>query len=41
MPRIKTILAASVAALTLAGAPVLADTVVKACPPGLAKKDPA
>ena len=41
MPRIKTILAATVAAFTLAGTPVLADTVVKTCPPGLAKKDPA
>ena len=40
MPRIKTILAATVAALTLTGAPVLADSV-KGCPPGLAKKDPA
>ncbi len=40
MPRIKTILAATVAALTLTGAPVLADSV-KSCPPGLAKKDPA
>lgn len=41
MPRIPTILAATLAAFTLTGAPVLADTVVKACPPGLAKKDPA
>lgn len=41
MPRIQTILAAAAAALTLTGAPVLADTVVKSCPPGLAKKDPA
>lgn len=41
MPRFQTILAATVAAFTLTGAPVLADTVVKACPPGLAKKDPA
>lgn len=40
MPRIQTILAAGLAAFTLAGAPVLADSV-KACPPGLAKKDPA
>lgn len=40
MPRLKTILAATAAALTLTGAPVLAESV-KACPPGLAKKDPA
>ena len=40
MPRNMTIIAATVAALTLTGAPVLADSV-KACPPGLAKKDPA
>lgn len=41
MPRLPMILAATVAAFTLTGAPVLADTVVKACPPGLAKKTPA
>lgn len=40
MPRIKTFLAATVAALALTGVPTLADSV-KACPPGLAKKDPA
>lgn len=40
MPRIKTILAATAAALALTGAPALAETV-KHCPPGLAKKDPA
>lgn len=40
MPRITTILAATVAAFTLTGVPALADSV-KACPPGLAKKDPA
>lgn len=40
MPRINTIFAAAVAALTFSGAPVLADSV-KHCPPGLAKKDPA
>jgi hypothetical protein len=40
MPRIQTILAATVAAFTLAGTPVLADSV-KGCPPGLAKKNPA
>ena len=44
MPRNMTIIPATVAALiltlTLTGAPALADSV-KACPPGLAKKDPA
>jgi hypothetical protein len=40
MPRINTILAAAVAAFTLTGVPALAENV-KACPPGLAKKDPA
>ncbi|MDP3194513.1 hypothetical protein [Tabrizicola sp.] len=40
MPRINTILAATVAAFTLTGVPALAETV-KGCPPGLAKKDPA
>jgi hypothetical protein len=40
MPRIHTILAAAIAAVTLTSAPVLADSV-KGCPPGLAKKDPA
>lgn len=39
MPRITTILAATVAAFTLTGVPAPADSV-KACPPGLAKKDP-
>jgi hypothetical protein len=39
MPRINTILAAAIAAVTLSSAPVLADSV-KACPPGLAKKNP-
>lgn len=41
MPRIHTLLAATVAAFTLAGTSVLADTIIKTCPPGLAKKDPA
>ena len=40
MTCIKGILAAAVAAVTLAGTPVLAQSV-KACPPGLEKKDPA
>lgn len=40
MPRIHTILAAAVAAVTLtAGAPVMAQGA-KDCPPGLAKKNP-
>jgi hypothetical protein len=40
MPRIHTILAAAVAAVTLtAGAPVMAQGA-KGCPPGLAKKNP-
>lgn len=41
MPRILTFLATTATALSLTGAPVLADTVIKACPRGLAKKDPA
>lgn len=40
MPRIQTILAATLAAFTLSGVPALAESG-KACPPGLAKKDPA
>lgn len=40
MARIKTILAATVAAFTLTAGPALPDSV-KHCPPGLAKKDPA
>lgn len=40
MPRIQQILAATLATLTLAGLPAFADSA-KACPPGLAKKDPA
>ena len=39
MPRINTILAAAIAVVSLGSAPVLADSV-KACPPGLAKKNP-
>jgi len=44
MLRINSILAATVAAFALTGAPALAQTdanSTKACPPGLAKKDPA
>lgn len=40
MPRINTILAATLAAFTLTGVPALAEGA-KDCPPGLAKKDPA
>jgi hypothetical protein len=40
MPRSNLILAAAIAAFSLTGVPVLADSV-KGCPPGLAKKDPA
>lgn len=41
MPRLPMILAATAAAFTLTTAPVMAERAVKACPPGLAKKDPA